>query len=56
MSKRVGIFGLGDETLALLPLLAANPRVEVVSVYETDQAGISERLGGRHSAELLARV
>jgi diguanylate cyclase (GGDEF)-like protein len=36
MKKRIGIYGLGDDTLALIPLLAANPRVEIASVYEPD--------------------
>jgi hypothetical protein len=57
MNKRVGIFGLGDETLALLPLLEANPRVEVVSIHETDQVGLADRLAhAGASASLLERV
>jgi GAF domain-containing protein len=58
MRKRVGIFGASDEALALIPLLEANPRVEIARVYETE----AQRLRGRpHSldadvAALLERV
>ena len=44
MRKRIGIFGASDEALALIPLLEANPAVEIARVYDADAARLRERL------------
>ena len=44
MRKRIGIYGASDEALALIPLLGANPRVELVSVFDPDALALLERL------------
>ena len=43
MRKRVGIFGASDEALALIPLLEANPAVEIAKVYDPDAERLRER-------------
>jgi diguanylate cyclase (GGDEF)-like protein len=43
MRKRIGIFGATDEALALIPLLLANPGIEIVRIW----GGDVERLRGR---------
>lgn len=44
MRKRVAIHGASDETLRLLPLLAANPEIEVACVFDPDLPGARARL------------
>lgn len=44
MRKRIGIFGASDEALALIPLLEANPAVEIAKVYDPEAARLRERL------------
>jgi len=41
--KRVGIFGASDESLALIPLLEANPAVEIAKVYDPEAERLRER-------------
>jgi GAF domain-containing protein len=43
MRKRIGIFGAGDESLALIPLLEANPAVELARVYDPEAERLRER-------------
>jgi GAF domain-containing protein len=44
MRKRIGIYGASDEALALIPLLSANPAVEVSVVVDPDALALLERL------------
>src|SRR5258708_23408089 len=44
MRKRIGIFGAPDEVLALIPLLSANPAVEISAVVDPDALALLERL------------
>lgn len=44
MRKRIGIYGATDETLQLLPLLEANPEVEVPVIYDPDPEAALARL------------
>jgi GAF domain-containing protein len=44
MRRRIGIFGASEEALELIPLLAANPSIEVHCVYDRDAEGLLERL------------
>ena len=44
MRKRIGIFGATDEALALIPLLVANPGIEIVRIWDADAERIRERL------------
>jgi GAF domain-containing protein len=44
MRKRIGIFGATDEALALIPLLVANPGIEIARVWDADAGRIRERL------------
>ena len=43
MRRRVGIYGASDEALALVPLLAANPAVEIARVHDDDASALIER-------------
>jgi GAF domain-containing protein len=43
MRRRVGIFRATDEALALIPLLTANPGIEIVRVFEDDTEGLAQR-------------
>jgi GAF domain-containing protein len=43
MRKRIGIFGATDEALALVPLLSANPGIEIVHVYDAAPENALER-------------
>ncbi len=43
MRRRVGIFGATDEALALIPLLAANPGIEIARVQDDDAEAIVRR-------------
>jgi diguanylate cyclase (GGDEF)-like protein len=45
MRRRVGIFRASDEALALIPLLSANPGIEIVRVYDDDVEGLTQRFG-----------
>jgi diguanylate cyclase (GGDEF)-like protein len=45
MRKRIGLFGASDEALALIPLLEANPAVELAKVYDPEAARLRERFG-----------
>jgi diguanylate cyclase (GGDEF)-like protein len=58
MRKRVGIFGAGDEALALIPLLEANPAIEIARVFESEEDAASPRraLQDPDVAALLERV
>jgi GAF domain-containing protein len=42
--RRIGIYGASDEVLALLPLLDANPAVEIAVIFDPDPALVRERL------------
>jgi diguanylate cyclase (GGDEF)-like protein len=42
--KRIGIFGASDEALALIPLIEANPAVEIAKVYDPEAERLRERL------------
>jgi GAF domain-containing protein len=44
MRKRVGIYGATEEALQLLPLLAANPELEIGAVYAPDAEAVRRRL------------
>ncbi len=44
MRKRIGIYGASDEALALIPLLSANPAVEIVTVVDPEALLLLERL------------
>lgn len=44
MRKRIAICGASDETLALLPLLEANPEVEIPVVYDPDPVAARARM------------
>ncbi len=44
MRKRVGIYGASEEALQLIPLLAANPELEVGAVYAPDADSVRRRL------------
>jgi GAF domain-containing protein len=44
MRKRIGIYGASDEALALIPLLSANPNVEIAAVVDPDALQILGRL------------
>ena len=44
MRRRVGIYGASDEALALIPLLAANPGIEIVCVQDDDPEAVEARM------------
>jgi diguanylate cyclase (GGDEF)-like protein len=44
MRKPIGIWGATEEALQLIPLLAANPEVEIAAVFDPDAARVRERL------------
>src|SRR5262245_57493241 len=44
MRKRIAIYGSSEETLQLLPLLAANPDVEIAGIWDPDPRAFAERL------------
>ncbi len=44
MRKRIGIYGASDEVLKLVPLLLANPRIEIAALYDADLPRLRERL------------
>ena len=44
MRRRIGIYGATEEALQLIPLLLANPDVEIAGVFDPDPAGLRERL------------
>jgi len=44
MRKRIGIYGASDEALALIPLLGANPAVEIAAVYDAEALRLLQRL------------
>ena len=44
MRRRLGLYGASDEALALLPLLEANPSVELAVIFDPDPALVRERL------------
>jgi GAF domain-containing protein len=44
MRRRIGIYGASEEALQLIPLLLANPEVEIAGVYDPDPAALRERL------------
>ncbi len=44
MRKRIGIYGASDEALALIPLLSANPAVEIAAVVDPDALQLHARL------------
>jgi diguanylate cyclase (GGDEF)-like protein len=46
MRTRIGIYGATDEALTLVPLLEANPEVEVPVIYDPDPAAVRARLVG----------
>ncbi len=44
MRKRVGIYGASEEALQLIPLLGANPELEIGTVYDPDAEALRARL------------
>ena len=44
MRRRIAIYGATDEALRLVPLLLANPKLEIAGVHDPDPAGLRERL------------
>lgn len=44
MRRRIGIYGASEEALQLIPLLLANPEVEIAGVYDADSSGLRDRL------------
>ncbi len=44
MRKRIGIYGASDEALALIPLLGANPSVEIAAIWTAEPLRVLERL------------
>ncbi len=59
MRRAVALYGATDEALALVPLLEANPDIEVTGVYDPDPAAASERaatLGHAAAARLAPRI
>ena len=44
MRKRIGIYGASDEALALIPLLSANPSVEIAAIVDADALRLLDRL------------
>ena len=48
MRRRIGIYGATDEALQLIPLLEANPDVEIPVVYDPDLEAARRRLRGLH--------
>lgn len=44
MRKRIGIYGATDEVLALIPLLEANPAIEIAAVVDPAAPALLERL------------
>jgi GAF domain-containing protein len=44
MRKRIGIYGASDEALALIPLLSANPAVEIAAIVDPDALSLLGRL------------
>jgi len=45
MRRRIGIYGVTDEVLALIPLLMANPEIEIVRSFDADPQLVKGRLG-----------
>lgn len=52
MRRRLGIWGASEESLRLLRLMAANPDIEVVRIYDADVTAALER--ARHMSEDVA--
>ena len=44
MRKRIGIYGVTEEVLNLIPLLTANPGLEIVRTFDDDPEGMRLRL------------
>jgi GAF domain-containing protein len=44
--RRIGLYGANEETLRLIPLLTANPDLEIAAVYSEDRAAALERARG----------
>src|SRR5262245_21015706 len=44
MRKRIGIYGASDEALALIPLLGANPTVEIAAIVDPEALHLLERV------------
>ena len=44
MRKRIAIYGASEEALKLIPLLTANPEVEIAAVFDPDAASLRSRL------------
>ncbi|HKA15647.1 MAG TPA: GAF domain-containing protein [Myxococcota bacterium] len=44
MRKRIGIYGASDEALALIPLLSANPAIEIACIVDPDALRLLDRL------------
>ena len=44
MRKPIGIFGATDEALQLIPLLAANPGVEIAAIFDANAAALRQQL------------
>jgi GAF domain-containing protein len=54
MRRRIGICGATDETLQLIPLLAANPEIEIAAIFDPDAAAARDRWAS--DPELAAQV
>ncbi len=55
MLRRLGIWGASEESLRLLHLLAENPNIEVIRIYDADVAGALDRARGL-AADLARRI
>jgi len=57
--RRIGIYGVSEESLRLVRLLAANPEVEVACLYAADRESAltkARRLGSDFAAEIEAKL
>ena len=45
MRRRIGIYGATEEALQLIPLLLANPEVEIAGVFDPNPTALRKRLG-----------
>ncbi len=59
MRKRLAIYGATDEAIALVPLLEANPEVEIPVIYDPDPEAARSRMAGlpvERAAALAGRL
>ena len=57
MRRRVAIYGVTNESLQLVPLLEANPEIEITAIVDPDPASARAQLGalGNDTASRLAQ-